>query len=232
MEQTVDIPAPRSRGLRGGLQGFFPGQSSTAAAVDIPVPRGDLQGFLPGQGSTASSSHSPDAADEAGQGVFALFPVGKSATVPPHSGSELPPHSSSWTSAAYAKRACVLLDARLLQPCSPAHPNCEVTPAGSVLSLSLLSKWQFPPSLQRVPYGWLAVLILLFGGHQLLQNANDLAALWCVPLTGIARQERKQSGTIIIGNPVRRAFEPTATSTESNTSGYLTKGVMVVFSPL
>ena len=70
----------------------------------------------------------------------------------------------------------------------------------------------------------LAVLILLFGGHQLLQNANDLAALWCVPLTGIERQERKQRGTIIIGNPVHRAFEPTATSTESNTSGYLTKG--------
>ena len=70
----------------------------------------------------------------------------------------------------------------------------------------------------------LAVLFLLLGGHQLLQNANDLAALWCVPLTGIARQERKQRGTIIIGNPVRRAFEPTATSTESNLSGYLTKG--------
>ena len=46
----------------------------------------------------------------------------------------------------------------------------------------------------------LAVLFLLLGGHQLLQNANDLAALWCVPLTGTARQERKQRGTIIIGN--------------------------------
>ena len=74
----------------------------------------------------------------------------------------------------------------------------------------------------------LAVLILLLGGHQLLQNANDLAALWCVPLTGTARQERRQRGTIIIGNPVHRAFEPTATSTESNTSGYLTKRVMVL----
>ena len=75
----------------------------------------------------------------------------------------------------------------------------------------------------------LAVPILLLGGNQLLQNANDLAALWCVPLTGTARQERQQRGTIIIGNPVHRAFEPTATSTESNTSGYLTKGVMVTF---
>ena len=73
MDQTVDIPAPRGRGRRGGLQDFFPGQSSTAAAdVDIPVPRGDLQGFLPGQGFTASSSLS-GAADEAGQGVFSHF---------------------------------------------------------------------------------------------------------------------------------------------------------------
>ena len=70
-EQIVDNPASRGRGLRGGIQSFFPGQSSTAAVVDIPVPRGDLQGFLPGQGSTASSSHSPVAADEAGQGFFA-----------------------------------------------------------------------------------------------------------------------------------------------------------------
>ena len=73
----------------------------------------------------------------------------------------------------------------------------------------------------------IAVLFLLLGGHQLLQNANDLAALWCVPLTGTARRERKQRGTIIIGNPVRRAFEPTATSTESNTSGDLAKGIMI-----
>ena len=58
VEQTVDIPASRDRGRRGGLQGFFPGQSTT-------VPRGDLQGFLPGQVSTASSSHSPDAEYEA-----------------------------------------------------------------------------------------------------------------------------------------------------------------------
>ena len=65
MEQTVDNPASRGRGRHGGLQGFFPGQSTKAAAVDTPVPRGDLQGSLPGQGSPASSSHSPDAANEA-----------------------------------------------------------------------------------------------------------------------------------------------------------------------
>ena len=77
VEQTVDNPASRGRGRRGGLHVFFPGQSSTAATVDIPVPRGDLQGFLPGQGSTASSSHSPDAENEAGVGVFRTFPRGK-----------------------------------------------------------------------------------------------------------------------------------------------------------
>ena len=68
VEQTVDIPASRGRGRRRG------GLHATAAAVDIPVPRGDLQGFLPGQGSTASSSHSPDAENEAVVGVFRTFP--------------------------------------------------------------------------------------------------------------------------------------------------------------
>ena len=77
VEQTVDIPASRGRGRRGGLQGFFPGQSTTAAAVDIPVPLGDLPGFLPGQVSTASSSHSPVAENEAGKVVFRTFPRGK-----------------------------------------------------------------------------------------------------------------------------------------------------------
>ena len=103
-EQIVDNPAPRGRGRRGGVQGFFPGQSSTAAAdVDIPILHGDLQGFLPGQGSSASSSHSPGAADEAGLGGFRAFRRDKkSTTLPPRWGSELPPHSSPWTSAAYA----------------------------------------------------------------------------------------------------------------------------------
>ena len=101
MEQTVDIPAPRGRGRRGGLQDFFPGQSSTAAAdVDIPVPRGDLQGFLPGQGFTASSSLS-GAADEAGQGVFRTFPHGKKVRSAGQVSADLPRHISSWTPAAY-----------------------------------------------------------------------------------------------------------------------------------
>ena len=61
---------------------IFPGPSSTAAAdVGIPVLRGDLQGFLPGQGSTASSSHSV-ASDEASQGVFRTFLHGEKCGVP------------------------------------------------------------------------------------------------------------------------------------------------------
>ena len=47
----------------------------------------------------------------------------------------------------------------------------------------------------------LAVLFLLLGGHQLLQNTDDLAALRCVPLTGTARHERQQRGTITISHP-------------------------------
>ena len=39
-----------------------------------------------------------------------------------------------------------------------------------------------------------------------LQNTDDLVALQCT-----ARHERQQRGTIMIGNPVHRAFEPTAT---------------------
>ena len=53
------------------------------------------------------------------------------------------------------------------------------------------------------------------------QNTADLVALRCVPLSGTARHERQQRGTVTIGNPVHRAFEPTATSTEVNTCGYL-----------
>ena len=91
LEQTVDIPASRGRGRRGGLQDFFPGQSSTAAAdVDFPVPRGDLQGFLPCQGSTASSSLS-GAVDDAGQGVFRTFPHGKKVRSAGQVSADLPP---------------------------------------------------------------------------------------------------------------------------------------------
>ena len=65
------------RGGGGGLQGYLPGQSPTAAdveqIVDIPARRG-VQGFLSGQGSTASSSRRlHDDADEGIQVVFRTF---------------------------------------------------------------------------------------------------------------------------------------------------------------
>ena len=72
VEQNVDIPVQRGRGGRGGgsLQGFSPGQNSTAfhgaEHVDVPVPRREgLQGLRPRQFSTASSSHSPGDVDGA-----------------------------------------------------------------------------------------------------------------------------------------------------------------------
>ena len=115
--KIADLPAPRS-GVRR-LQGFLPEQSSTATSssslerisernveqIAVSQVGEGLQDFLPGQ-SSSSSSHDPargfEALDEPGYGVFRTFPQNqKSATQPPHSGSELPPHSSPWTPAAY-----------------------------------------------------------------------------------------------------------------------------------
>ena len=60
MLQNVDIPVPHGgRGASGGLQGFLPGH--VEQTVDIPAPRSGvrrLQGFLPEQSSTATSSSS------------------------------------------------------------------------------------------------------------------------------------------------------------------------------
>ena len=114
MEQNVDIPVPGRGGGISGLQGFLPGQSSTALPsleriserfveqyVEFPV-GGGLQDFLPGQSSSASSS-SPagvrGSADGPVEGFFALFPNKKSATLGSHSGSELLPESSPSTPA-------------------------------------------------------------------------------------------------------------------------------------
>ena len=80
--QVVDIPVTQGRrGGGGGLQGSLARQNSTAAVVehnvDFPARRG-LQGFLPGQGSTASSLvRVHGAADEGIQGGFRTFPCGK-----------------------------------------------------------------------------------------------------------------------------------------------------------
>ena len=113
--KIADLPAPRS-GVRR-LQGCLPEQSSTATSSSsleriseriveqIAFSRvGEgLQDFRPGQ-SSSSSSHDParvsEALDEPGYGFFRTFPqFKKSATLPPHSGSELPPHSSPRTPA-------------------------------------------------------------------------------------------------------------------------------------
>ena len=86
MEQNDDIPVPGRIGRIAGLQGFLPGQSSTALDgslerfseriveqnVDVPV-GGGLQDFRPGQ-SSSSSSRVPalvsEALDEPGDVFF------------------------------------------------------------------------------------------------------------------------------------------------------------------
>ena len=89
MEQSVDIPVP-DRGVRiAGIQGFLPGQSSTALHVSperiseqiveqiVGVSSGGLQDFRPGH-SSSSSSHVParvhEDANEPGEGFFRTFP--------------------------------------------------------------------------------------------------------------------------------------------------------------
>ena len=70
-EQIVDFPVP---GGVGRLTGLAP---TVAQIVDNPAPDGGLQGFRPGQSSSASSS-SPagvhENADEHGEWVFRTFP--------------------------------------------------------------------------------------------------------------------------------------------------------------
>ena len=106
MEQIVEIPVPQRRRKRsGGLQGFRPGQNSTADVeqnVDIPA-RGGLHGFLPGQGSS-SSRRFPGVADAGIQWGFRTFSrPEKSAGLGPHSGSQLGADFTPWTPAAYAE---------------------------------------------------------------------------------------------------------------------------------
>ena len=78
-EQFVYNPVPHGRrGGGGGRQGFLPELNSKAADVDqiVDFPaRGGLQGFPPGQGSTASSSSRLlDDAHEGIQRVVHTFP--------------------------------------------------------------------------------------------------------------------------------------------------------------
>ena len=78
VEQLVDIPVPRRGGRSTGLQGFLPGQSSTASSSSskkrisdrtveqiVRFPGEGLQDFRPGQVSpTSSSFHSPAGSDD------------------------------------------------------------------------------------------------------------------------------------------------------------------------
>ena len=89
MEQHADMPVPGRGGRIAGLQGFLPGQSSTALHVseeriseriveqnfDFTV-GGGLQDFRPGQSSSSSShvpARVPEAPDEPGEGFFSHF---------------------------------------------------------------------------------------------------------------------------------------------------------------
>ena len=87
MEQTVDIPVPGRGGRSSGLQGFLPGQGSTAllsfgericertVEQTVDPPGGHLQDFRPGLilSSSYFPAGVPEALDEPGQGVFRTF---------------------------------------------------------------------------------------------------------------------------------------------------------------
>ena len=128
VEHHVDIPVPGREGRASGLQGFLPGQGSTALherMAELMVEQfgdfsgGGLQDFCPGQ-SSSSSSH-------------------------PHSRSELPPHSSPWTPAA-CDASMVLEEEEDDEPaieyveCDGLWWGCE----GSQLASSIAGGWPLP----------------------------------------------------------------------------------------
>ena len=115
MEQNVDIPVPGRGGRSSGLQGFLPGQGSTASLSSeeriseriveqiVDIPGEGLQDFRPGQ-SSSSSSHFPagvpGALDEPGQGFFRTFHQNKkSAKSGSHSSQRVPASFSPSTPA-------------------------------------------------------------------------------------------------------------------------------------
>ena len=88
LEQNVDIPVPGRGGRSSGLQGFLPGQGSTALLSSeerisdrtveqiVDISGGGLQDFRPGLRSSSSSHFPagvPEALDEPGQGFFRTF---------------------------------------------------------------------------------------------------------------------------------------------------------------
>ena len=115
MEHIVDIPIPGCGGRISGLQGFPPGQSSTALPPSqervserivkqiVDIPGGGLQDFRPRQ-SSSSSSHVPprvhEALDGPGEAVFRTFHQNKkSAKLGPRSSPRVHASVSSPTSA-------------------------------------------------------------------------------------------------------------------------------------
>ena len=89
MEQSLDAPVPGRARRISGLQGFLPGQSSTAlhsceerisewiVEQIVDIPGGGLQDFRPGQSSSSSlhfSAGISEVLDEPGERFFALFP--------------------------------------------------------------------------------------------------------------------------------------------------------------
>ena len=113
-EQTVDIPVPGRGGRSSGVQGFLPGQGSTALLSSeerisertveqaVDPPGGGLQDFRPGLSSSSSyfPARVPEALDEPGQGVFRTFPqIQKSAKSGSHSTQRVPASFSPSTPA-------------------------------------------------------------------------------------------------------------------------------------
>ena len=111
LKQKVDIPVPGAGGRHADLQGFLPGQSSTAPQFseeriskriveqNVDIPGEGVQGLRPIQGSTASSSSSVPLSptdwlnfeDKAFQGFFRTFsPPNKSAKVTRQSSARVP----------------------------------------------------------------------------------------------------------------------------------------------
>ena len=113
MEQTVDIPVPGRGGRSSGLQGFLPGQGSTALLSSeerisertveqtVDPPDGYLQDFRPGLSSSSSyfPVGVPEALDEPGQGGFRTFLQKKSAKSGSHSTQGVPASFSPSTPA-------------------------------------------------------------------------------------------------------------------------------------
>ena len=121
MEQNVDIPVVDRGGRSSGLQGFLPGQSSTALLSSgerisertveqiVDIPGGGLQDFRPGL-SSSSVARSPaewlTTEDEAIQVVFRTFPQNKESAKSGSHSSQRVPARLFWPIHAGSSAAC------------------------------------------------------------------------------------------------------------------------------